>query len=152
MSVWARLGRIAYWGVWPGSWLYLRGSHRTRLLLENDDSFLVVNNWLGTGKWNLPGGGLHKGEDPGLGLLRELYEETGVSLDAGDLRVLAEEPYRIHGFSYRCTYFYARVAHRPMTRRRKPEITAIDWAPRQQITSKAYGPDVLRALQLLDSA
>jgi len=151
MKLWTRLGRIAYWSVWPGSWLYLRGSRRARLLLICGDEVLLVNNWLGAGKWNLPGGGLHKGEDPKLGLLREVFEETGIRLGPAGLRLLAEEPYRIHGFRYNCSYYTAYVRSKPPTVRRWPEITDITWIPRNNASPQAHGPDVLRALELLDS-
>ena len=37
------------------------------------------------GWWTLPGGGLEHGEDPRVGALRELTEETGLSGTIGDL-------------------------------------------------------------------
>lgn len=151
MSLYARLGRIVYWGVWPGSWVYLRGSRRGRLLLVHKDEVLVVNNWLGVGKWNLPGGGLHPGEDPAEGLAREVFEETGISLESATLRLLKTEPYRIHGFSYNCYYFTATADAQPPTVRRKFEIVDIAWTKKSEITSRTHGPDVIRALELLDS-
>ena len=33
------------------------------------------------GSWELPGGGLEHGEDAKLALTREIYEETGLSID-----------------------------------------------------------------------
>lgn len=152
MSLYARLGRIVYWGVWPGSWLLLRGSKRARLLLVHSDEILVVNNWLGIGKWNLPGGGLHKGEDPKLGLLREVTEETGIVLQPQDLRLLKTEPYRFRGFTYSCSYFTATVPKRPPTRRQRLEITDIQWSKRSDVISQTHDGDVVRALQLLDTA
>jgi 8-oxo-dGTP pyrophosphatase MutT (NUDIX family) len=152
MSLYARLGRILYWGVWPGSWLYLRGSRRTRLLLVCGDEILVVNNWLGAGKWNLPGGGLHKGEDPVQGLRREVREETSIQLPPGNLRLLAEELYRIHGFRYQCNYFTAAVSRKPSSVHQRFEIIEVAWTKRADITAEHHGPDVIRALELLDSA
>ena len=32
------------------------------------------------GKWDLPGGHIHIGEDPKDGLIREVHEETGITL------------------------------------------------------------------------
>lgn len=151
MSLYALMGRIAYWVVWPGSWLLLRGSKRARLLLVHDDEILVVNNWLSIGKWNLPGGGVHRGEDPKLGLLRELTEETGIVLQVQDVRHLATEPYRTRGFSYSCAYFTASVSKRAATRRQKLEITAIDWCKTSEVSPQTHDGDVVRALQLLDT-
>ena len=145
------LGRVLYWGIWPGSWLYLRGSRRTRLLLICGDEILVVSNWLGAGKWNLPGGGLHKGEDALLGLLREVMEETGIELRAESVKRLAVEPYSIHGFSYMCHYFTAVLEAKPETRNQPYEILEVAWTKRTSVSPDMHGPDIIRALELLDS-
>jgi 8-oxo-dGTP pyrophosphatase MutT (NUDIX family) len=152
MSLYARLGRVVYWGIWPGSWLYLRGSQRARLLLVCRDEILVVKGWLGIGRWVLPGGGILKNEDPAAGLLREVYEETGIRLKPGQIRLLAREPYRLHGFKYTCHYFTAEVAARPVHKRGRFEIVEIDWSKRADVSAKTHNPDILRALQLLDTA
>ncbi|HEU5263661.1 MAG TPA: NUDIX domain-containing protein, partial [Gaiellaceae bacterium] len=36
------------------------------------------------GLWDTPGGFLEEGEDPVVGLRRELLEETGLTIDVGD--------------------------------------------------------------------
>lgn len=37
------------------------------------------------GMWTLPGGGLEFGEDPKAGMIREVYEETGLTVRAREL-------------------------------------------------------------------
>ncbi len=37
------------------------------------------------GHWDIPGGGLEVGEQPGQGLVREIMEETGLSLNSFEL-------------------------------------------------------------------
>jgi 8-oxo-dGTP pyrophosphatase MutT (NUDIX family) len=118
------------------------------MLLLYQDKVLLVNNWLGAGKWNLPGGGLHKGEDPREGLLREVFEETGIRLEADMVRPLAEEIYRIHGFRYHCHYFTAEVDTKPPTVVQRSEIVELTWLNRSDISPKTCGPDVIRALEL----
>ena len=39
----------------------------------------VAPGYTDTGQWTLPGGGLHFGEEPEAGALRELEEETGLT-------------------------------------------------------------------------
>jgi 8-oxo-dGTP diphosphatase len=39
----------------------------------------IVSGGVDAGMWTLPGGGLHGGEDPAAGVLRELAEETGLA-------------------------------------------------------------------------
>jgi ADP-ribose pyrophosphatase YjhB (NUDIX family) len=49
--------------------------------VERDDAVLLVRispGGMGAGQWTLPGGGLDFGEEPELGVLRELTEETGL--------------------------------------------------------------------------
>jgi 8-oxo-dGTP pyrophosphatase MutT (NUDIX family) len=152
MKYWyKKLGRILYWGVWPVSWIYLRRSRRTRLLLMCGDQLLVVNNWLGTGKWSLPGGGLHKGEKPAIGLIRETFEETGIRLDEKTVLPLAVEEFRIHGFAYESHYYAAEIKNKPKVASQPFEITDINWIKRAEVSSHTCGGDVLRALELLDS-
>ena len=43
------------------------------------------------GAWNLPGGGLDAGEEPVAGLLREIHEETGQEVVAGQLLALQSD-------------------------------------------------------------
>lgn len=38
---------------------------------------LIADNYPGAGKWHLPGGGTDFGETPAIGLVREIYEESG---------------------------------------------------------------------------
>lgn len=147
-----RLGHIVYWSIWPGSWIYLRRSERTRILLLYKDELLVVNNWLGAGKWKLPGGGLRRGEHPEVGMLRELQEETGIVLRHADIRHLAAETFSLHGFRYKSHYFTGRVDKKPKAKQPGFEIVAIAWVKRSTVSSKDFGPDVLRALELLDTA
>jgi 8-oxo-dGTP diphosphatase len=51
-------------------------------LCEQDERILLCRiapgHWSGVGQWTLPGGGLDFGEEPPLGALRELIEETGL--------------------------------------------------------------------------
>ncbi|HSH18687.1 MAG TPA: NUDIX hydrolase [Candidatus Saccharimonadales bacterium] len=150
-NLYALLGRAAYWLGWPASWIYLRGSRRTRLLLMCGDDVLLVKNWLGTGKWALPGGGLHAGEDPQAGLMREVREETSIDV-GGPVRKLGTEPYAHHGFRYQCHYFAARLPDKPAVRLQRLEIVAAVWMPLDQVSPQTCGADVVRALQLLDTA
>ena len=86
--LWRLAGRLAFTLTFPLIILYVHRSKRTRLLLICGDNLLVLKGWLGKDNWSLPGGGLHRNEDPAEGLLRELKEETGIELDKQQLRSL----------------------------------------------------------------
>jgi len=56
--------------------------------VERGDAVLLCRisaSDLGGGHWSLPGGGLDFGEEPEVGVLRELREETGLSGTVGEL-------------------------------------------------------------------
>jgi 8-oxo-dGTP diphosphatase len=56
--------------------------------IRQDDRFLLLNReypvWMGM--WNAPGGKLEPGETPGESALREIAEETGLSLEAVEFK------------------------------------------------------------------
>lgn len=127
--LWLIIGHIAYWLVFPLLAIYLRIGSRTRLVLKHEDRILVVKGWLGDGKWSLPGGGLHRGEDPIIGVIRELREETGIILKQdqfrpGDKAVLKRGVVKFHYYR-----FFVQIPQRPPVRPQKWEIQEIAWLP-----------------------
>jgi 8-oxo-dGTP diphosphatase len=61
---------------------------------EREDAVLltrVAADVPGAGLWTLPGGGLHFGEDPEAGALREVREETGYAAELGELLGIRSE-------------------------------------------------------------
>lgn len=54
-----------------------------RIILIHDKKVLLVQH-RNSKFWNLPGGGINKNEDPEIGTLRELYEETKIKIDKAD--------------------------------------------------------------------
>jgi 8-oxo-dGTP pyrophosphatase MutT (NUDIX family) len=144
-------GRLLYWVAWPGTWLYLRWSTRSRMLVVYGDEVLVVKNWMGDGRYHLPGGGLHPDELPAKGAVRELYEETGATLHEDEIVPLASEMYRHDGFRYKCHYFAYRSHTRLVTKQTQLEIADIAWVKSSDVSIYDHGPEVLRALELLDA-
>ena len=53
---------------------------------------LLVRHSYGSSRWMLPAGGLGRIEDPVIGAVRELGEETGLRLEAAQLVMKLEEP------------------------------------------------------------
>ena len=62
-------------------------------VVERDGAVLLAR-WVGSAppRWTLPGGGLDHGEDPRVGAVREVEEETGYRVAVG--RVLTVESFR----------------------------------------------------------
>jgi len=57
------IGRIAFWASWPALYFILHGTERTRIALIADQRVLLTRGTLSAGKWSLPGGGIHRGEN-----------------------------------------------------------------------------------------
>jgi len=147
-NIWDFTGRMAFWALWPGFWLYLWRSERTRLLLIHDDKVLVTRNWVGNGKWSLPGGGLHDGEDRVSGLLREVREEVGVTLDAKQVAYVGTRSYEQHGFWYRYHVYVAYVTQTPKLTLQQPEIAEAAWADYRKLpTDPKADQDVRDAIE-----
>jgi 8-oxo-dGTP pyrophosphatase MutT (NUDIX family) len=54
-----------------------------RIILVTDKKILLVQPRT-LNYWNLPGGGMHKNEDPEKTAIREIYEEIGIEIDSVD--------------------------------------------------------------------
>ena len=61
------------------------------------------------GRWDLPGGFLHEGEDPLGALRREVHEETGLSVEPDGLLGMWNEPYQ-DGRTVLCLTWFARAS------------------------------------------
>src|SRR5690242_997975 len=104
------LGILTFWCAWPVFWIYFKRSlGRSRIVLVNPKGeVLLMHQWISSGKWHLPGGGLHADEEKITGALRELREETGVILTPKDMIELGTQTIRMRGFTYD---IYAYLAH-----------------------------------------
>ena len=147
------MSAAVFWLSWPVLFLYLRWSERTRVLVvASDENILLVNGFLGDGRWGLPGGGLHKGESRVAGARRELREETGLDLTPQQLTPLASTVFRERGLRFICHYFLVELPEIQPIRRRFPEVMAVQWIPYRTIDPGTVGQDVTQALQAWQSA
>lgn len=143
------LGRCAYWAAWPVFFVYLQFSYgRTRVVVHRGDKILVVKQWVGTGKWQLPGGGMHKNEPVVLSALRELREETGLALEPGQLTPVGKANHRSHGAQYAMHVFTAAWPEGD-TRLQRFEIADAWWARPGELNKRNSTSDTLVALQMI---
>lgn len=149
MKLWRWLGRAAYWLAWPALFVYLRLTTRTRVVMVAENHLVLVRGWMSDGRWGLPGGGLHRGEQSIEGVVREAAEEIGVQLRPGQLQPLASEQCTDNGLSYRCHFFAVRLEQRPELHAQRGEITAAEWVPLSKASALPLKADVRRALELL---
>ncbi|HEY8978000.1 MAG TPA: NUDIX hydrolase [Streptomyces sp.] len=62
------------------------------LVLDQEGRVLLVQPTYKPGRWQLPGGGAHAGEAPGVAAARELAEETGLARKISHVFVLDYMP------------------------------------------------------------
>lgn len=126
---WTALGRGLFWITWPGIWLVVRLTPpRTRVVVVHDNKTLLVKDWLGNGQWNFPGGGLHRGELPLLGAVRELREETGIVVKASDLQGFGTIHARSSGITSQLICSYVGVPALSIVTLQRFEILEYCWA------------------------
>jgi ADP-ribose pyrophosphatase YjhB (NUDIX family) len=115
-------------------------------LVRPDGRLLLVDQPYVEG-WNLPGGDLARGEQPGAGLARELREELGIEVEVG---ALTQATLRTHD---RWVTFATRVdvpdevADRAAAR--SPEVSGVGWfdpAHLPPLHGDAVGPLALLGL------
>ncbi len=121
------VGRTGYWLGWPVLYVYIKGTMRSRVVVLVDDKILVTKSWLGDGKWELPGGGTHKGETIVACAIREVEEETGIELTTEQL--VQGESFDIsnNGMPFTCWPLFVRLQSRPTTVLPKREVVELDW-------------------------
>lgn len=139
-------GVVLFWLVWPLLWVYFRlNSRRTRLLLVCGEEFLALKGWLGENEWSMPGGGLHKGEVPLVGLIREVREETGITLKPSQLKPAFSAIHRDRGLSFGYECYVCQIDQKPTVNRRKTEISEYAWLPLD--TNQKLTKELLKALE-----
>lgn len=146
IKLWHLVGRILFLVTWPGIWLILRWSKRTRIAIRSGDHILVVKPWLSNGKWHLPGGGVHRHEDPLDALLREVAEETGLALDRHTVKKVADYTYAQSGLSFAYTEYSARLPEPLPPHRQFLEIAEVAWVPIASLNPSDVNSDVRRAV------
>ena len=150
-KAWLLMGQLGFWCSWPALWVYLHGTERSRIVLRDERGcVLVVKGWLSTQKWSLPGGGLHKGEDPRLAAIREIKEEVGIAISPEQLVPLLRQTIRSKGFNVD-TYIFTATIKRATIKIQRFEIIGADWLPASQLNEQMAEPDVVLALKSLSA-
>lgn len=145
-NLWRQLGVVVYYLAWPGIWLMVRWSMRTRVVISSGDAIVVVRPWMSNGRWSLPGGGVHAGEDPLLAVIRETKEETSLTLSRPKLQ--HTRTYTPSESPLTCGYhlFAVSLPSKAVLRPGR-EIIEAAWVSRTELTPANADGDVLRALE-----
>lgn len=148
-----RTGTIAFWIGWPGLWLLSRGQkRRTRIIIVCDNQVLLIKDWIGSGKFSLPGGGLKRGEDPKVCARRELYEETGIRLKPSQLKHFRNFDNLVQsGMNFHCLAYYAILPAKPELKLQALEIVDAKWIPLKTKDEYNINPAALNILRAFSS-
>lgn len=143
----ALFGKIVFWASWPALYLYLRGSLRTRVIIQVGDDVLMLRGWHDGNNWALPGGGVHKGEVPTASAVREVAEETGIAVNKLDLIDLGTDKYSQRGLSFNIQRYGLKLAQRPKTQKQHLEVIALSWLSLANISEEMVDQATWRHLQ-----
>ena len=85
MSLSIRLRRLVYRCAYLGLWAYRVIARPevsgVKCVLTVGDRVLLVRHTYGPREWDLPGGGIKRGEGPATAARREMQEELGLDID-----------------------------------------------------------------------
>ena len=138
MRLWGIIGRVVYWLGWPVLFVYLYPSRRKSVVVTCGDEVLVLKGWLGNGHWSLPGGGLHRGEDPATGAVRELREEVGIVLEPQKLTFMYKKSVRNEsGFRFGVIAYRIELQEKPPLAIRHLEVQEAKWLPKDELLNDA---------------
>lgn len=131
------IGKIFFWLLWPGLYVYLRNSVRSRVIMYNETQILLIKNWLGPGQYTLPGGGIRRGEQSTEAATREIKEETGIDIEADKLvPIQAMFLARDKGLRYKCYSYSLKINESTKLNRQKFEIAELKWVDYKDVLDK----------------
>ena len=143
-----RLIRAGYKAAWVALWL-LSPLHRGRGrgvkgILSHEGRVLLVQHTYGPRRWEIPGGGLRRGEEPIDGVRREIREELGVELPQAALIAIGAGTGRES--RRQMSYFAAELAVEQLTPDPR-EIARAQWHDPAALPA-ALGEHVARVIDL----
>lgn len=107
------------------AFILLSKVHRTtraRVAIVCGKEILLEQNW-GESLWALPGGGIHKGEEPVAAAAREIKEELSLNVETNKLHYITTLSLKY----YDAPLFLLQITQKPCIRNQKLEITASRW-------------------------
>lgn len=150
-QVWQFCGVMAFWLTWPVAYFLIHDTQRARVIVRYDNKILLVRGWYGSGQWQLPGGGVKRGETFTGAACRELEEEIGLQLSGQDLRKLGGKATMAErGIQFFYQMFIAECTTEPAVSCRYPEIVAYKWVDMpHDADDKSLSDDARQAIRAI---
>ena len=147
-KIWGHIGVGLFWILWPVWVVYFRiYNKRSRIVVVYQDQILLVQGWLGTRKYGLPGGGLRKNESYEAGVVRELFEETSVVVPESALVKIGTRRNKKYHFNYDATYFCVDLNEDPNMHFKLGEIFKAAWLPLDSLDMSLLDDEAIYALK-----
>jgi 8-oxo-dGTP pyrophosphatase MutT (NUDIX family) len=143
--------RLGYRSAWTllSVYRFVRrpGLTGVKCVLTDADCVLLVRHTYGPRDWDLPGGGLKRGEAPAAAARREMREELGLTIQ--DWTALGDVPQTVHRCKGTLHCFQVEV-RRPEITIDRGELSVARWFARNELPS-SLRPDVRPILARLAS-
>lgn len=107
---------------------------------RNPDPNKADSELSGEGTWTLPGGKMHFGETPESGICRELLEETGISLNESQVKLISVGNDTIPGVQFITLGFLAEVSGKMPKTMEPEEIIEWRWFDMYGLPEPLYKP------------
>lgn len=139
---------ICFWLLWPVALFWVGGSRRVRIAVLSEGDVLCIQSYCRPHRWQLPGGGIKRGESVEQAAVRELREETGLELDETSISIGQEESIKESGISYHMYPCVAQLQSKSKLSKKPFETAELEWRPIQLVQSAAeqYMPSATRTV------
>jgi 8-oxo-dGTP pyrophosphatase MutT (NUDIX family) len=106
---------------------------RARVIVQNEqDEILLVKDWVGGSKWELPGGGVRRNEPPQHAAQRELFEELSIALSSDNFAYVTTVKGSYEAFIYKVSIQKTDFSRE---QRNRWEIVDAQWFPSDNLPS-----------------
>ncbi len=142
------IGRIAYFLTLPALILILKKRLTTRVFIVHNGQVLVLKNWLSSGRYGLPGGGIKALESPNQALLREVLEETNIKLFLADLKYQGLFQAKNGSVKYSYHLWTVNLDKKVKITKQFFEITSWNWLDLNNLKDNYLTEEVLKGLEV----
>lgn len=139
--------KFVYWSLQPWISLILHRTTRARVIMRYKNQVLLVQNRLSGGVWDLPGGGVRRGETVAHAATREIYEELAITLQPSDLKQSSAATIKRGPFWFKAVFFEVQITTKLTFSLQKYELINAQWVSSKDLSKYRLAQGVETALQ-----